>query len=182
LFEAHSRPILTYALRRVSEPADAADVVADTFLVAWRRIDDVPVGDEARPWLYGVARRMLANRHRGDQRRRRLANRLRDELAAMPHLADPDRTETAATVRQALSALSDDDRELLRLTGWEGLSPTDVAIAMSMPAATVRSRLHRARKRLRAELELLGWYGERGAPDGHVADDGRAPVRRMEAR
>lgn len=61
----HFEPLLAYALRRVAHPEDAADVVAETFLVAWRRRHDIPADDEARLWLYGVARRVLANHHRG---------------------------------------------------------------------------------------------------------------------
>ena len=81
LFGDHERELLAYALRRVDRPEDAADVVAETFLVAWRRMDRVPAGDEARLWLYGVARRQLANQRRGQLRRSRLADRLRSELA-----------------------------------------------------------------------------------------------------
>ena len=62
LFEATRLPLLAYAVRRVADPADAADVVAETYLVAWRRLDDVPAGADARPWLFGVARRVLAGR------------------------------------------------------------------------------------------------------------------------
>src|SRR5262249_25660963 len=76
LYAAHGRAILGSALRRVSRPADAADVVAEPFLVAWRRLDDVPPGAEARPWLSGVARRTLANHRRGERRRQRLGQRL----------------------------------------------------------------------------------------------------------
>jgi RNA polymerase sigma-70 factor (ECF subfamily) len=67
LFDDAERDLLAYALRRVDRPEDAADVVAETFLVAWRRLDDVPPGAQARLWLYGVARRQLANQRRGNQ-------------------------------------------------------------------------------------------------------------------
>jgi DNA-directed RNA polymerase specialized sigma24 family protein len=80
LFAETERELLTYVLRRVDRAEDAADVVAETFLVAWRRLDKVPAGDEARLWLYGVARRQLANQRRGQLRRLRLADRLRAEL------------------------------------------------------------------------------------------------------
>jgi RNA polymerase sigma-70 factor, ECF subfamily len=82
LFERHRRSVLGYALRRVDEPADAADVLAETFLVAWRRLGGVPEGDDARPWLLAVARRVLANQRRGERRRDSLAERLGQELAA----------------------------------------------------------------------------------------------------
>src|SRR3954447_15329981 len=89
LFADTEREILAYALRRVDRPEDAADVVAETFLVAWRRLDDLPSGDGARLWLYGVARRQLANQRRGRLRRSRLANRLRDALADVPAGIEP---------------------------------------------------------------------------------------------
>ncbi len=148
LFDAHRRLVLGYALRRVDEPADAADVLAETFLVAWRRIRDVPVGDAARPWLLAVARRVLANQRRGSHRRHELAQRLAGQLAAsLP------RPEADGAVQAALARLSERDREVLLLAAWEGLEPAEIAAATGQRAVTVRSRLHRARGRLRAELE-----------------------------
>lgn len=96
LFERIHRPLLAYALRRVSDPADAADVVAETFLVAWRRLDDVPAGEAARPWLFGVARRVLANHYRGERRRDALADRLRDQLTEV--VVESDEPEAPALV------------------------------------------------------------------------------------
>ena len=80
LFDAEFRRILGYALRRTACATDAADVAAETFLVAWRRFDEVPAGAETRLWLYGVARRVLANHQRGEVRRERLGARFRDDL------------------------------------------------------------------------------------------------------
>ena len=77
LYDRYSGHILAYAARRTAGNADAADVLAETFLVAWRRLDDVPTDEAARPWLYGVARRVLANHHRGVTRRSRLDDRVR---------------------------------------------------------------------------------------------------------
>src|SRR5437870_5088069 len=68
--------VLAYALRRTETDDDAADVVAETFLVLWRRLDDAPAGDQTRPWLYGVARRVLSNARRSERRRSRLVARL----------------------------------------------------------------------------------------------------------
>ena len=81
-YAAHHGPILGYVLRRTSNPDDAADVLAETFLTAWRRLDDMPPDPQARLWLYGVARRVLANHHRGQRRAVALAGRLRADLAA----------------------------------------------------------------------------------------------------
>ena len=155
LFDEHFRALLGYALRRVEEPADAADVAAETLLVAWRRLDEVPGGAEARPWLFGVARRVLANQRRGERRRDALADRLREAVAAMPAAAAPD--EDAELVREAMRRLCAGDREVLTLVCWEGLDPAQAAAALGIPAATARTRLHRARARMRKELAALGW-------------------------
>src|SRR5215469_9083439 len=76
VYQAHHAAILGYALRRTRAPEDAADVIAETFLTAWRRLEEVPPEPEARLWLYGVARRVLANHHRGERRRSALTERL----------------------------------------------------------------------------------------------------------
>lgn len=158
-FERHRRSVLGYALRRVDDPADAADVVAETFLVAWRRVDDVPAGDDAHPWLLAVARRVLANQRRGARRRHELSERLGRELAA--HLAaaglgEPPGDARSERVRVALQRLSPDDREVLLLAGWEGLEPAQIAVVLGIRPVTARSRLHRARARLRTALEADG--------------------------
>jgi RNA polymerase sigma factor (sigma-70 family) len=152
LYGEHEREILRYALRRSAEAEDAADVVAETFLVAWRRLGDVPLGDEARLWLYATARRVLANHSRGVKRRTRLAERLREELRRqLPVLpAEP------RGVIEALAGLRDGDRELLMLIGMEGLTPSEAARVLGIPTVTARTRLHRARRRLRARLQDQG--------------------------
>jgi RNA polymerase sigma-70 factor, ECF subfamily len=152
LFAETERDVLAYVLRRVDRAEDAADVVAETFLVAWRRLDRVPAGDGGRLWLYGVARRQLANQRRGEQRRLRLADRLRAELPLAIAGARGPEDRRVAAVHAALARLEEEDREILRLSSWEGLAPAEIAAAMGLPGVTVRSRLHRARKRLRAEL------------------------------
>jgi len=149
LYHEHGREITGYALRRVASPEDAADVVAETFLVAWRRLDDVPAGVEARLWLYGTARRILANQRRGESRRTRLGERLREALRQEPTIYS---TPHRADVLRALSGLSDGDRELLLLVGWEELTPTQAARVLEISPLAARSRLHRARRRLRALL------------------------------
>lgn len=166
LYRAHFRDLLGFALRRTDRPEDAADVVADTFVVAWRRIDKVPPGGEARLWLYGVCRRTLANHTRSGNRRDRLGAKLRDTLAES---VVPDHGDTVAgnlSVTAALAELSRSDRELMQLTVWEGLEPREVALVLGIPARTVRTRLSRARARLR---EKLG--GDAEPPDGHVLHD-----------
>lgn len=169
VYEAYSGLILAYAVQRTANPHDAADVVAETFAVAWRRIHDVPEGDEARPWLYGVARKVLANHHRSDRRRRRLGDRAASDLrtriidAAIP-VDGPDRRAIA----EAFKALGDGDQELLTLVGWEGLDRDEIATILGCSRATVRVRLHRARRRFERELNKAGL--KRMANDGHGPD------------
>ncbi|MEV5964470.1 sigma-70 family RNA polymerase sigma factor [Kribbella sp. NPDC051952] len=167
LFDENFRPLLGYALRRVSSPEDAADIIAETMLVAWRRLDDVPADGTARLYLYGVARRVLSNHRRGEIRRDRLAEKLRLQLAeATPDLTSLSDSTTA--IRAGLAQLSENDRELLMLTGWDGLDPREAAQVLGVPARTVRTRLHRARARLRAAV------GDAFSTDGQVRDDQHA--------
>lgn len=148
LYRDHEREILRYALRRSDEPQDAADVVAETFLVAWRRLAEVPTSGEARLWLYATARRVLANNRRGIRRRTRLAERLREELRQqLPWQPARDRP-----VLDALAGMADADRELLMLVGMEELTPSEAARVLGISTMAARTRLHRARRRLRARL------------------------------
>jgi len=171
LYAAHVDRVLGYALRRVDRPEDAADVVAETFLVAWRRLGEVPEGDEARPWLYGVARRTLANQRRGDQRRHRLGERLREQLSlCVPDPADP--VASRVTLRAALARLRPSEREVLELSLWEDLEPRQIATVLGLSSLAVRSRLSRARTRLRDELGEE--FGNEPLPAGH--DSTRQPT------
>ncbi|WP_369371506.1 RNA polymerase sigma factor [Promicromonospora sp. Populi] len=164
LFESTHRALLAYAVRRVAEPADAADVVAESFLVAWRRIEDVPSGDDTRPWMFGVARRVLANARRGDRRRLALADRLRDHLTDV--VPPPD--DAGSDVERALARLSDDDQELLRLVAWEELARDEIALVLDISRTAVRVRLHRARRRLADQLAALEEPLKRSADGGQV--------------
>lgn len=142
-------------------------------LVAWRRIDDVPGGTDTLPWLYGVARLQLVNQRRGHRRRSRLAARIGSHLE--PHVQDTAQDNAdRAWVSAALTTLNELDREVLTLTLWEGLSPAEAAIALDIPAATVRTRLHRARRRVGDELERS--RGERFDVAGHDGMDERPLV------
>jgi RNA polymerase sigma-70 factor (ECF subfamily) len=158
LYREQGRDILAYALRRVGDPEAAADVVAETFLVAWRRLDEVPIDDGGKLWLYAVARRVIANLHRAERRRtrlgRRLAESLRTELATRPTPGGE-----ATEVLRAMGELGEEDRELLLLISWEGLSPGQAAKVLGISSLAARSRLHRARGRLRtlmADREAAG--------------------------
>jgi RNA polymerase sigma-70 factor, ECF subfamily len=157
-------PILGYALRRTSTPDDAADVVAETFLVLWRRLDRAPAAEETRPWLYGIARNVLANRQRSERRWARLAARLRSEPGEDAGDAGP----ASDVVSKAMRQLSPADRELLRLAAWEDLTPGEMAAALGCSTNAAKTRLHRARKRLAQKLEPSGIQVQPRAQPGHV--------------
>jgi RNA polymerase sigma factor (sigma-70 family) len=154
LYAEHSRQVMAYALRRARRE-DAAEVVAETFLVAWRKAAEIPAkGDEVLLWLYGVARLVLANLERGERRRGRLDDRLRLELPAAV-AARPEPSAERPAVMCALSKLEREDREVLLLAGWEELEPAQIAEVLAISPVAARSRLHRARRRLRKQLSEI---------------------------
>lgn len=156
IYERYSPNIAAYALRRAAA-ADAADVVAETFLVAWRRVDVVPDEPNTLPWLYGVARRVIANQRRTEQRRGRLKQRLATEFIRHSEVRSAiDTSDDAGRVASAMSKLSSDDAELLRLIAWEDLTPSEVAAAMDLVPSTARQRISRARRRLQKHLDEDG--------------------------
>lgn len=146
-------PILGYVLRRTQSPDDAADVIAETFLTAWRRLDELPKDPEARLWLYGVARRVLANHYRGERRRSALADRLRAELAVS--WQPPEYTGESTRIAAAFRRLPEPQRELLALSAWEGLDHGQIAVVLDCSRNAVRIRLHRARKQFAQELARI---------------------------
>lgn len=149
LYEANYAAILGYVLRRAPRD-EALDVVADVFLTAWRRLSDVPPGEDARLWLYGTARRVLANRARSERRRNRLsASLVREALGDRPEESPPEYGSVAA----AFARLRPEERELLGLVIWEGLAPDQAAQVLGCSTNAVRIRLHRARRKLADELE-----------------------------
>jgi RNA polymerase sigma factor (sigma-70 family) len=145
-------PISGYVLRRVRDPEDAAEVIAETFLTLWRRLDACPGDEQLRPWLFGVARKVLANQRRGERRRSALAARLTADYD--PTAVAPVSTAVSdGRVARAFAALSEADREILALLAWEGLTRDELAVAIGASRAVVRLRLHRARRRFEAALE-----------------------------
>jgi RNA polymerase sigma factor (sigma-70 family) len=152
LFGNHYPAVRAYALRRIS-PDAAQDVVAETFLVAWRRLDEVPA--DALPWLYGVARRVLANQRRSAERGDALARRLACSTSGAAPEDPGERLGDAELVRLALGRLPEPSREALMLVAWHGLSGARAARAAGCSRAAFAVRLHRARARLAAELAAL---------------------------
>lgn len=147
LFTEHQRPVLAYAIRRSQTLADAEDVAAETFTIAWRKVDDVPT--DALPWLYAVARRVLANHRRRHGRRERLAALLRVDDVPTPWRAGEDRDGPAFA---ALASLAPADQEVLRLVAWEDLGNREIAAVLGLTPNAVAIRLHRARARFAAAL------------------------------
>ena len=174
LYRHAYRPLLAYSLRRYPDRAEAEDIVSETFLVAWRRFTEVPLGMEM-PWLYGVARNVGRNRIRS----RRRQDQLIDRLSANHEPASPDPGAAGAfEVREALAGLSDDDQEVLRLVAWEGLSHAEVGVVLECTVNAVAIRVHRARGRLAAALG--DDFGKDGRSAGHSSSKAAAvaqPVR-----
>ena len=170
IYEANYHRILGYALRRCAGPDEAADVVAETFLVAWQRLDGVR-RDEELLWLYGVARRVLANQRRGEGRRRQLGERLRDELRRVaPSPFVPGRDDELGEVVAALAGLSDRDREVITLAAWEGLDGGELAAVLGCSTNAAKIRLHRARRQLARRLgdDHASGAAKRGGVGGQV--------------
>jgi len=142
LFRHTRNDLLAYIVRRAGNSEDAADVLAETYLIAWQKLDAIPAGDRARLWLFGVARKLR-------------------RATAMQAPVD---TEAADAVRAALAALPERDREILTLTAWDGLTPRQIAAVTGSSANIVRVRLHRARARLKRQLGSVGAAKRRPEP------------------
>jgi RNA polymerase sigma-70 factor, ECF subfamily len=148
-------------VRRRWDAASTDDVVADVFLVAWRRLADVP--EDPLPWLLGVARRVLANRYRGAARDSALEQRIRSERwRTQPSITEAGQADSEAVWR-ALNELPDRDREVLLLVAWEGLSSARAARVVGVSANTFAVRLYRARRRLARALSSDSSQPERRA-------------------
>jgi RNA polymerase sigma-70 factor (ECF subfamily) len=148
LFEAHYWAVRAYVLRRAASSV-VDDVVAETFLITWRRLDSV--GDDPLPWILGVARRLLANHYRAERRRSALLVRLQSLVG--PALVWEAPAAMSVRLAAALTALSAAEREALLLVAWEGLEPGRAAQVAGCSSGAFRTRLHRARQRVLDALE-----------------------------
>ncbi|WP_229072009.1 RNA polymerase sigma factor [Actinoplanes sp. DH11] len=144
LYAQNHRRVYAYAVARAGRSL-ADEVVAETFLVAWRRFAQMPSG-AALPWLLGVARNVIRERYRDEERQRVLAAEMLTWAADTPDVADGVAERSA--VLTALAALSENDREVLTLIAWDGLSPRAAARVVGCSTPTFLVRLHRARNRL----------------------------------
>lgn len=158
-------PLRRYVARRA--PADTVDdVLADAFLVLWRRLDDVPT-DDPLPWAYAVARGCLANAQRAARRQLRLVERIGRLDPPLPRAEDDEHPELLA----ALAGLPATDREVLTLWAWEGLAPREIATVTGLSANAVSIRLHRAKRRLADGLAAR----KNEVPAGQEPREGRRP-------
>jgi RNA polymerase sigma factor (sigma-70 family) len=171
VYEAHYGAVAAYLRRRTTDPADAHDAVADTFTIAWRRLAEMPEGEAALPWLYGVARRVLSNQRRGNQRRLDLSLRVRSQKESTVDVeGEVVAADERRTVLTAMARLRPADQEILRLAVWEELPHRDIAAIVGCSEASVAVRLHRARSRLGQEIgkeeRRVGQKSSRRRPEG----------------
>ena len=178
-------PLRRYLSRRVA--ADAVeDVLADTLLVMWRRLEDIPE-EAALAWCYGAARRCLANAVRAGERRENLLRRLAAQprelgagLQGQPSGAFDD-VDSDGVLSRALAGLPETDREILRLWAWEQLDPRELAVVLGISANAASIRLHRATRRLRQSMtgqpSAPPTRKTRGGPGHeHARQDGSQPT------
>ncbi len=153
IYERYGRVVLAYCHRR-ADAAVAADACAEVFLIAWRRLDEVPMEPKTLPYLYGIAARVLANHRRSERRRERLGSR----VASLGFTSEPDtativiRRFEDVQVIEAVRRLSPRDREIVMLYTWEDLPRETIADMMGMTKAAVDQRIHRSYKRLASAL------------------------------
>lgn len=177
LYDSHARAVYNHVFRLAPDWSAAEDVMAETFMEAWRLRDRVAAeGGSLRPWLLGVATNVARGHYRSNRRYRAAANAAAEAETALPDHADEvagrldDRQRLAAALR-ALAVLRQPEREVLTLCLWEGLEYTAAAEALGIPVGTVRSRLSRARTKLRklTETELAGVPAAMSASAPHTA-------------
>lgn len=152
LYEANLQDLIKYALRRSNSQHEALEIVAETMLVAWRRIDDVPAGAQTRLWLFGVARNVMNNSRRSSKRQKRLIEKLVATIESSTEDVNPLPGHHVLAVREALAELRPIEAEVIRLSVWEELSPIEIANHLLIPPETVRTHLHRGRLKLRVIL------------------------------
>ncbi len=150
LYRATVRDVLAYVRRRTS--GDAEDIVAETYAVAWRRRSELPNPTLRRAWLFGVARNLLIADGRQQQREGKLVSQL--AAGPGPTVSPTANQRTVRVVAAALGRLAPNDKEILRLVSWEGLTPAELAVALGVRPGTARVRLHRARQALASDPEI----------------------------
>jgi RNA polymerase sigma-70 factor (ECF subfamily) len=147
LYVETSQDLLAFLLRRCLTPEDAADCLSETFRIVWEKRNRIPAGDDARPWLFGVARNVLRRERASTEREAEAAHEL--GLAAQRSGAI---TSTNTTALAALASLAPLDQEIITMLAWDDLAPREVAVILGLSPNVVRVRAHRAREQLRNTL------------------------------
>jgi RNA polymerase sigma factor (sigma-70 family) len=165
LYAETSQDLLAFLLRRCSTPDEAADCLAETYRIAWEKRNRIPGGDEARPWLFGIARN-VSRRERVSQERAAATSR---ELALAAEKSNPITSPEDSAIATALSELSPLDQEIIMMLSWDGLAPREVASILGLSPNAVRIRAHRARTRLRVLLAPRDTAERADRPDSSPA-------------
>lgn len=180
LWSHHYPELYAFVRRRLDSDEATGDVASETFLIAWRRLDELP--EEPRAWLFGVARKQLANVHRGRRRRRALEVKLTafaDLRSAEPEtINNPDLDALVAAFQDLRPA----DRELLGLLVFDELRPKEIAEVLDISPARVSVRLHRAKERLRKEVSQAGHFTTDPKKRAKPGAKGSSSDLRMETR
>lgn len=154
MYERHYHLIRNYCLRRL-ELTEAEDATAEVFVIAWRRFDAVPDEPNTPLWLYGVARNVVRTAKRSGMRRTRLDHKVASLRHRTDHSMDSGVGPWDEVLLAALGSLSERDQEILKLRVWEELSGNEIAEVLGISRAAVNTRLHRATKRMIAEVERI---------------------------
>lgn len=171
LYQEYYPSVQAYAVRRMEAGADVADVVAEVFTTAWRRLDDIPPPPDARLWLYGVARRVIAGKRRGAQRFRNLLARLQANHDGGTGHQQKTADFLNDRLLMALRQLGAAEREAVQLVLWEQLSHAEAAEVLGCSANAVAIRVHRAKAKLR---DMLGTGNRAARPAGSGRAAGHA--------
>jgi RNA polymerase sigma factor (sigma-70 family) len=174
LYEEHYRSIQAYAVRRAGSPDDVADVVAEVFTIAWRRLARIPEPPADRLWLYGVARRVVAGKLRSARRRRQLTARLQASHAANRNPGGHDQDSARDRLAVAIARLRPAEREALALVLWDELSHAEAAQVLGCSVNAVAIRVHRAKARLRDALTSTDQAGHAASPVPAAAETKRS--------
>jgi RNA polymerase sigma-70 factor (ECF subfamily) len=166
LYELHYAEVLAYCLRR-TDRSDAHDATSEVFLIAWRKIDELPEAEKVRSWLFGIAYRVLGHQWRSRAR----YGRLKRKVAVTSNSAAPGpetvvvRRAEDRRVLDAVRRLRPSDQEILRLAGWEEIPHAEIAEILGISVAAVDQRFHRAKRRLAREYDTAGGTNERGGAE-----------------
>jgi len=167
LYLEHAGSLRRYAYRCGVPGHDIDDIVADAFLVAWRKLESVPSPPAERLWFLGVTRNLVAKQQGRSWRRARLVERLGNNVQS----PDPEAPSDHAVLREAIRHLPPNERDVVRLVEWEGLSHEEAAVVMECSSNASRLRLHSAKARLRSILGTDENASSEG--EGKERSDGR---------